>query len=100
MAGWGDKGNKGRRKSSFWTLLQNDPYLRRMLRAYVKRHPNSQRGIARDLGLHMDRLNHYLNNKPTRRLNDLNILSLADYLGLKISIKVELKDEEEGKQAK
>lgn len=84
---------KGRSRASYWTLLKNDVHLRNMCKAFVKHHDLSLRKISKEISVYPYQLSNYLNNKGGTRLSDLQIMRLADFLGLKIKILVELKDE-------
>lgn len=90
---WRDEDkNTGRNKHTYWTLLKNDEYLRKMCKAFVGYHKLSMRKISREIGVYPYQLSNYLNNRGKTKLSDLQIMRLADFLKLKITLSVELKE--------
>jgi transcriptional regulator with XRE-family HTH domain len=87
-----DRNWKGRAKSSFWTLLRHDDYLRTVVKLFITLTGKSQRQICRELGISPDLLTNYLRGND-KMMNDLKLLSLCDYLGIKVELKITIDEE-------
>jgi len=85
---------KGRKKSSFWTLLQQDEFTRSIIRAFIANTGKSMRQIGKETDIPYYRISNYLNKNNQGGINDLKIMKLCEYLGIKVEIKIEVLDDE------
>ena len=81
--------SKGR--SPYYSLLFSDFYLREVIETVLKNKGITKKSLARRLNIDYHALVRYLRaylNKNVGRLSDKDILRVAEYLGLEVSIDI------------
>ena len=83
-----------------YSFLYHNPYVKNVVRAYMKANDISMRRIYKDTGIHFSDISRWLNsgsgNKSKRAmirsLQDLHIMRIVEYLGFDLSIDINFKN--------
>jgi DNA invertase Pin-like site-specific DNA recombinase len=84
--------SKGR--NPYYSFLSTDFYVREVIRSTIKAKGLFVRRIAKRLGIDYSKLIRYLNkdiNPNVRKVSDREVMWLAEYLGLDLSVTIKFK---------